>query len=96
MLIDINHIIKLANIRMSDSEIALLEKQLQNIVNWVDMIAKIKTDNIEPMYNRLQDLHIFSTQDKTSEVTVGTEKILENASEVFENFFVVPKVVDNA
>ena len=94
MNINIAHILELSNIKMDTKEIILLEKQLSNIIMWLDSIAKVDTTNIEPMYNRLQDLNIIHVQDKNLTETISVEHILYNAPETFETFFTVPRVVD--
>ena len=92
---NIEHIIKLANIQMNDKERVLLENQLDNIINWLDVIAKVDTSGIEPMHNVLQDLHFINTQNYASSGAVGADKVLSNSPEIFDNFFVIPKVIDN-
>ncbi len=94
MNINIAHILELSNIKMNGSEVILLEKQLSNIIIWLDSIAKVDTTNIEPMYNRLQDLNIVHIQDKNLTEVVSVEDILSNVPETFETFFTVPRVVD--
>ncbi len=95
MAADINHLIKLANIKMTDQEIVLLSKQLDNIIYWLDFVSKIDTTNIEPMYNRLQDLQILHLQNKDNIDKNNVDKILQNAPEVFDNFIIVPKILDS-
>ena len=95
MAADINHLIKLANIKMTEHEIDLLSKQLDNIVYWVEFVSKIDTKNIEPMYNRLQDLQILHLQNKDNIDKNNVDKILQNAPEVFDNFIIVPKILDS-
>lgn len=94
MNINIAHIMELSNIKMDTKEVILLEKQLSNIIIWLDSIAKVDTNNVEPMYNILQDLNIFHMQDQKITETINVEKILSNAPETFETFFTVPRVVD--
>ena len=94
MNINIAHILELSNIKMNSSEVILLEKQLSNIIIWLDSIAKVDTTNIEPMYNRLQDLNIVHIQDQNLTEIASVEDILSNAPETFETFFTVPRVVD--
>ena len=95
MNINIAHILELSNIKMDNTEeVILLENQLSNTIKWLDSIAKVDTTNIEPMYNRLQDLNIIHVQDQNLTETIPVEDILCNAPETFETFFTVPRVVD--
>ena len=68
-----------------------LKKELNNILDWVDELKKVNTDEVEPM------LSVFNERIKMRadepEVTDKTG-ILSNAPEEKEGFFVVPKVIE--
>ncbi len=95
MQIDINHIIKLSNIKMTEQEISLLKEQLENIVNWLEIIGKVDTSSVQPMTNILQDLNFINVQKKSSHKIENVKEILANAPETFENYFCIPKVIED-
>lgn len=83
---------KLAHIRMDDTELDRLAPQLSGILKWVEQLGEVNTDNVEPLAN-VVDITLSLREDK---VTDGgyAEKVLANAPEETQGYFVVPKVVE--
>lgn len=46
MTIDVAHIAKLANLNLKDEEISLFEKQLSEILTYIDQLKKIDTKDV--------------------------------------------------
>ena len=88
----INKIAKLARIRLSDKEARDLLKDMNSILDWVEQLNEVNTEDVEPLSNvsigqlPLRD-DIHNEKDKSKD-------ILDNAPDKMENYFVVPKVVD--
>ena len=65
--------------------------ELNKILDWVDELQKVNTENIEPM------LSVFNesmTIREDSVESTNSQEILNNAPEKKEDFFVVPKVIE--
>ncbi|MBA3526364.1 MAG: Asp-tRNA(Asn)/Glu-tRNA(Gln) amidotransferase subunit GatC, partial [Sphingomonas sp.] len=45
----VRHIARLARIKMSDEEIEALAPELNNILGWIEQLAEVNTDGIEPL-----------------------------------------------
>ena len=88
----VQKVARLARIRMSDEELERMAPQLTNIIGFVEQLSEIDTDNVEPLAN-VTDVTLSMREDK---VTDGqcVEKILANAPESAQGYFVVPKVVE--
>ena len=85
-------IAKLSRIGIEDSEIDEFSKQLDAILNWVDLLNEVDTDKVEPLNNvSMSSLNLRKDIDIISD---NSKSILSNAPEKLENYFVVPKVVD--
>jgi aspartyl-tRNA(Asn)/glutamyl-tRNA(Gln) amidotransferase subunit C len=85
-------IAKLSRIKVEDSEIDELSSQLSSIVDWVEQLNEVNTENVEPLSNiSMSKLplrkDIENTDDKSNEV-------LSNAPDKLENYYTVPKVVE--
>ena len=85
-------IAKLTRIKVEDNEIVELSAQLSSILDWVEQLNEVNTDNIEPLSNVSMSKLPFrediqNNEDKSSDV-------LSNAPEKLENYYVVPKVVE--
>ena len=85
-------IAKLARIKIDNSEIEELSAELNSILDWVEQLNEVNTDNIEPLSNVSMSKLPFrediqNNEDKSNDV-------LSNAPEKLENYYVVPKVVE--
>ena len=87
----VKKIANLSKIRFSEKEEKSLEDELNNILDWVDDLKKVDTENTEPM------LSVFNENMKFREdipKPTKSEEVLSNAPEHKEGFFVVPKVIE--
>ena len=88
----INKIARLSRIKLKDKESEDYIKDLNSILDWVEQLNEINTDNVEPLTNISSS--VLPKRDDISEDINSTEEILENAPEKLEGFFSVPKVVE--
>jgi aspartyl-tRNA(Asn)/glutamyl-tRNA(Gln) amidotransferase subunit C len=88
----VRHIAKLARIAMSEEELERLVPELNAIIGWVEQLAEVNTDGIEPLTAVIeQKLRL-----RDDAVTDGDirDDILANAPEAQHGFFAVPKVIE--
>ena len=83
---------KLARISISDDKLNNLSKDLNSILEFVDQLKEIKTDQVDPTSNSLNQK--LEVRDDKVENKNSTEDVLENAPEKEMDFFVVPKVIE--
>ena len=85
-------IAKLCRVKIEDHEIDELSSQLSSIIDWVEQLNEVNTDDIEPLSNvSMAKLPLR----KDNEISEDNSKdILDNAPEKLENYFVVPKVIE--
>ena len=88
----VRHIAKLARIAMSDDEIERLAPELNNILGWVEQLAEVDTDGIEPL-TAVIDQKLRLRDDVVTEGNIR-ELVLANAPEAKHGFFAVPKVIE--
>jgi aspartyl-tRNA(Asn)/glutamyl-tRNA(Gln) amidotransferase subunit C len=88
----VRHIAKLARIAMSDAEIARLAPELNNILGWVEQLAEVNTDGVEPL-TAVIDQKLRLREDVVTEGNIR-EEILANAPDAQHGFFAVPKVIE--
>ena len=85
-------IAKLCRVRIKEHEIDELSLQLSSILDWVEQLNEVNTDNVEPLSNvSTAKLPLRKDQDSSED---KSKDILTNAPEKIENYFVVPKVVE--
>ena len=86
-------IANLARIEVADEDLDHLAGELSTILNFVEQLAEVNTDGVAPMTSVVEGMALPRREDA---VTDGgyPEKVLANAPEASEGFFVVPKVVE--
>ena len=85
-------IAKLTRIKIKDSEIDQLSDQLSSILDWVELLNEVNTDNVEPLSNvSVTKLPLRKDNENNED---NSKNVLLNAPEKLENFFVVPKVIE--
>ena len=88
----IRHTAKLARISLDENKIDSLSKDLSNIFKFIEKLNKANTDNVKPLSSIL-DHSLRSREDKVNDGNIR-DKILENAPNKNEEFFIVPKVIE--
>ena len=83
---------KLCRLRIEEHETEELSSQLSSILDWVEQLNEVNTDNVEPLSNVSKAKLLLRKDNENSEDK--SKDILTNAPEKLENYFVVPKVVE--
>lgn len=88
----VKKVASLARIRMDDEELARMLPQLSKIIGFVEQLSEINTDNVKPLASVVD----IALELRTDAVNDGgyVDKILVNAPESTQGYFVVPKVVE--
>ena len=88
----VRHVAKLARIAMSDAEVDALVPELNNILGWVEQLAEVDTDGVEPL-TAVIDLKLRLRDDVVNDGSVR-DAVLANAPDAQHGFFAVPKVIE--
>jgi aspartyl-tRNA(Asn)/glutamyl-tRNA(Gln) amidotransferase subunit C len=86
------HIAALARIRLGDAELAPLAAELSRILDWVEQLREVDTDNVAPMTS-VAAMRLPMRDDAVTDGDCRGE-ILGNAPQQAKGFFAVPKVVE--
>ena len=88
----INKIARLSRIKLDDRESEDYIKDLNSILDWVEQLNEVNTENVEPLSNISSS--ILPKREDVSKDSNSSDEILENAPDKLEGFFAVPKVVE--
>ena len=88
----VKKVAKLARLKVDAKEEQNLKNELNNILEWVDKLQKVDTENIDPMLSVSNEPMPMREDMVTSKL--DNKQILSNAPEKRAGFFVVPKVVE--
>ena len=83
---------KLSKIQIDESKLKSLSSDLGSILEFIDRLKSIDTENVDPTSNSL-DQSLVMRDDIASDVNSANE-ILENAPQKELDFFSVPKVIE--
>jgi aspartyl-tRNA(Asn)/glutamyl-tRNA(Gln) amidotransferase subunit C len=82
----------LARIRVREEEQERLAGELSKIIGWVEQLDEVDTKGVEPMAS-VVDTKLRRREDRVTDGGIP-DKVLANAPETVDGFFVVPKVVE--
>lgn len=82
----------LANLEMSEADLDRATPQVAGILNWIEQLANVNTDNVEPLANVI-NIPLKLRPDVINDGACQ-DKVLANAPEATQGFFVVPKIVE--
>ncbi|HMN39144.1 MAG TPA: Asp-tRNA(Asn)/Glu-tRNA(Gln) amidotransferase subunit GatC [Hyphomicrobium sp.] len=88
----VRRIARLARIKITDAEAQGLEKELTQILEWVEQLGEVDTASVEPM-TRVVAQKLKKRADKVTDGEIA-EDVTANAPMTEDHFYVVPKVVE--
>lgn len=83
----------LARLEFDDASKEKMTEELNVILDWIDKLSELDTDNVEPLTNMSEERNIMR-EDEVKE-HMNHEEALKNAPKKDSNYFRVPKVLDN-
>ncbi|MDM8215009.1 Asp-tRNA(Asn)/Glu-tRNA(Gln) amidotransferase subunit GatC [Desulfovibrio piger] len=81
----------LARLSVTEEEKALFARQFGDILAYMDVLSKVDTTDVEPMYSPA--LHAPAMREDRAERRRSREEVLQNAPERDEGLFIVPRIV---
>lgn len=88
---EILHIAKLAALNIREDEIEEYRKNLQDILNFANIVNSVDTDNVSETIGSTNNVNMFR-EDEIKEFE-DKEALLQNALEKQNNMFSIPKVI---
>lgn len=89
---DVEYIAELARLKFKEEELESFTHQLNEILNYVDKLNELNTDNVEPLSHPIENINVFRNDELKK--SISTEDALKNTSDKTEKFFKVPKVIN--
>jgi len=90
---EVEYIAKLSRLELSKEEKERYSEQLSSVLEYVEQLKKVDTENVEGTAN-VTGLSNIEREDKIVESGVTHEDIAKNAPEFKDGFFVVPGVFE--
>jgi len=89
---DVEYIAELARLKFKEKELENFTHQLNEILSYVDKLNELNTDNVEPLSHPIENINVFRNDELKQ--SISTEDALKNASDKTDEFFKVPKVIN--
>ena len=88
---EIMHIAKLAALNIKEEEIEEYRKNLQDILNFANIVNGVNTENVSETIGSTSNVNMFR-EDEIKEFE-DKEALMQNAPEKQNNMFSIPKVI---
>jgi len=89
---DIRHVAKLARLDIAETDIDAFVAQIGEILDYVDTLSQVATENVEPMAHAISLTNAF--REDVVRDAGPVETILKNAPAAVDNMFCVPKIIE--
>lgn len=85
------HIAELAYLKLRDDEVEKFQKELDQILEYVEKLNEIDTSKVEPLSHPSPVINVF--REDYVKKSIKSEEALKNSPDATEEFFKVPKVI---
>lgn len=92
----IRHVAKLANIPVSDEEIAALSSAFDETLDTVANLQEVSVEGIEPTHQVTGLTNVLRADEVLTSQEFTQEEALANAAEVHNGYFVVGRILENS
>ncbi|MGI9036435.1 MAG: Asp-tRNA(Asn)/Glu-tRNA(Gln) amidotransferase subunit GatC [Pyrinomonadaceae bacterium] len=92
---DVKKIAQLAHLELSDEEAAIYAPQMANIVEYVEQLNELDTENIEASIGGLtpEGEATATTREDVPHESLGEQRALDQAPSAVNGYFQVPKIL---
>jgi aspartyl-tRNA(Asn)/glutamyl-tRNA(Gln) amidotransferase subunit C len=89
---EVEHVARLARLELNESEKEEFTGQLNDILGFVEKLNKLDTASIEPTAHAIPVTNVFRPDELKS--SLDSEMALANAPDRVDDFFKVPKILE--
>jgi aspartyl-tRNA(Asn)/glutamyl-tRNA(Gln) amidotransferase subunit C len=90
--LNVSYVAKLARLNLSADETKLFQKQLGDVLKYIDKLKEADVTDIEAATHAVPVFNVFREDEPHDGLT--TEEALRNAPRSRDHLFIVPKVVE--
>ena len=88
---DVLHMAQLSRLTVDEDEIARFTGQLSDILSYMDILGKVDTSAVEPLYSPV--IHAPTMREDFAENRRERADMLRNAPDGSDEYFIVPRIV---
>lgn len=94
MKINVPHVAKLANLKLTEEEIKKFDKQLEETLSYVENLQEIDTKNVKPTAHVTGLENV--TREDISKPSLPQKDAIANAKKTHNGSFIVDAILENA
>tara|TARA_B100000809_G_scaffold216814_1_gene222705 strand:- start:531 stop:821 length:291 start_codon:yes stop_codon:yes gene_type:complete len=88
---EVERVSLLARLQLTEDELETMTTQLNQIVGYVEQLAQLPTDNIQPMAHGVERFNVFAADDRRP--SLPCDEALTNAPRRDDDCYLVPAVL---
>ncbi|MDD4701614.1 MAG: Asp-tRNA(Asn)/Glu-tRNA(Gln) amidotransferase subunit GatC [Desulfovibrio sp.] len=88
---EVAHMAQLSRLSVSEQEQELFARQLGDILGYMDVLARVDTSAVEPLYSPVG--HESTARQDVAAHVCTRQEVLANAPEADGEYFMVPRIV---
>jgi aspartyl-tRNA(Asn)/glutamyl-tRNA(Gln) amidotransferase subunit C len=88
---EVEHIAKLANLKLSSSEVAKFRTQLSQVLSYIDKLQEVDTKGVRAT-SQVTGLKNIFREDKV-EKSLTQKEALSNAKKTYKGYFVTARII---
>lgn len=89
---DVAKVALLGRLKLSDEELDRMTVQLRRVLEYVDILNEVETDNVEPMAHAIELVDVF--RDDVPAPSLTRDEALANAPKTDGRGFLVPQIFE--
>lgn len=89
---EVLHIANIAMLKFSDEEVDVFTEKFQQVIDFVDAIKEVDTENVEPTFSINDDVEMLKDYEGNEVLTL--EEVLQNTEEQEYGYFKILRVVE--
>ena len=90
--LDVAYVARLARINLTEAETKVFQKQLHDVLQYVEKLRQADVSNVEPAAHALPIFNVF--REDAPRAWFTAEQAVSNAPRKANGLFIVPKVVE--
>lgn len=91
---EVARVAQLARLKLSDAELDRFTSQLGQVLEYVDLLGEVETENVEPMAHAADVSNVF--RDDVVEDALPRDEAMANAPKSDGEYFLVPRPLEGA
>lgn len=91
---DVLKVAMLARLKLSEAEVERIAAQLGDVLNYVEVLNEIDTEDVEPMAHAVELSNVF--REDVARESLPREAALANAPKSDGRYFLVPQILEGS